>query len=308
VALHAALLGLDIGPGDEVIVPSLTFISTVSTVIMTGARPIFADIGGDDFNIDPSDCARRVTERTRAVIPVHYGGRPCDMDALREVVAEKGIALVEDSAEALGASYRGRMAGTLGNAAMFSFTPGKVVTTGEGGIVTTADADLAACLRLLRNHGMTAPYQHEIIGYNYRMIELQAAVGLEQLLRVEEVINARREKAKLYSERLKDVPGLKTPDPGQDIRHSFSLYTIIVDRFRDDLAAFLAEKNVETKVYFPPVHRQKALKPHVDPGLILPNTEHLADCILSLPIYPSLSVREIDYITDLIKLFVHKRS
>ena len=188
VALAGIYTALGIGPGDEVIVPSMTFISTATSVRHVGAHPVFAEVVEDTFNLDPADVEARLTSRTRAIVAVHYGGQPADMEELSTIARAAGVELIEDAAQAHGASYRGCPVGGLGRAAMFSFTPTKNVTTGEGGIVTTNDDDLARSLRLLRNHGQTQLYQHESLGYNWRMTEMQAAMGVVQIQKLDAIL------------------------------------------------------------------------------------------------------------------------
>src|SRR5438105_6654395 len=188
VALAGIYLALGIGPGDEVIVPSMTFISSATSVLHVGARPIFAEVTEDTFNLDPADVETRLTPRTRAILAVHYGGQPADLFELASIARGAGVALIEDAAQAHGASYQGRPVGGFGRAAMFSFTPTKNVTTGEGGLVTTNDEHLDHQLRLLRNHGQTSLYHHHILGYNWRMTELQAAMGIVQIRKLDAIL------------------------------------------------------------------------------------------------------------------------
>src|SRR5664280_2414694 len=192
VALAAMYLACDIGPGDEVIVPSLTFISSATSVLHVGATPVFAEILPGTFDLDPADVRSRITARTKAILVVHYGGQPAAMDELRAIARDAGVLLLEDAAEAHGAAYRGRPVGGLGAAAMFSFTPTKNITTGEGGIVTTDDAELAHAMRLLRNHGQGELYQHLALGYNWRITEMQASMGIVQLGRLDGIVARKR--------------------------------------------------------------------------------------------------------------------
>jgi len=205
VALAAVYIGLGIGAGDEVIVPSMTFISSATSVLHVGATPVFADIRPDTFNLDAEDVARRVTARTRAILAVHYGGQPADMDELRAVADDAGVLLIEDAAQAHGSTYKGRPVGGLGAAAMFSMTPTKNITTGEGGVVTTDDPDLAARLRLLRNHGQTAPYEHAMLGFNWRITEMQAAMGIVQLGKLPRILDTKRANAERLGASIVDV-------------------------------------------------------------------------------------------------------
>src|SRR5664280_2268100 len=211
VALAAMYLACGLGLGDEVIVPSLTFISSATSVLHVGATPVFAEILPGTFDLDPADVRSRITARTKAILAVHYGGQPADMDSLREVAAEAGIVLLEDAAEAHGACLHGRPVGGLGTAAMFSFTPTKNITTGEGGLVTTNSAALADAMRLLRNHGQGALYLHDTLCYNWRMTEMQAAMGVAQLERLDGILARKRDNAQWMAHRLADVEGVHPP-------------------------------------------------------------------------------------------------
>ncbi len=256
VALAAIYLALGIGPGDEVIVPSLTFISSVTSVLHVGATPVFAEVDPNTYNLDPTDVAPRITRRTRAVLVVHYGGQPAELPALRDLTDDAGIDLIEDAAEAHGASYRGTPVGGWGAAGMFSFTPTKNITMGEGGMVTTRRPEVAHQLRLLRNHGQTALYRHELLGWNWRLSELQAAMGRVQLTRLRGIIAQKRANAAWMAERLGAVDGLTPPRVAQDVGAVYMLYTLWIDRDRDRVLEALLDDGIEGRIYFPPVHRQ----------------------------------------------------
>ena len=256
VALAAMYLGLGIGPGDEVIVPSMTFISSATSVLHVGATPVFADVLPDTFNLDPQDVMNRVTPRTRAILAVHYGGQPADMAELADIALDAGILLLEDAAEAHGASYQGRPVGGLGKAAMFSFTPTKNITMGEGGMVTTNDGDLDARLRLLRNHGQTSLYQHAVLGFNWRITEMQAAMGVVQLGRLDDIIRRKRANATVLGERLRRIRGVTPPAVAADREHVYMLYTILLDAPRNSVRDAMLAGGVEVRLYFPPAHLQ----------------------------------------------------
>jgi perosamine synthetase len=291
VALAAMYLGLGIGPGDEIIVPSMTFISSATSVLHVGATPVFADVLPDTFNIDPEDVARRLTPRTRAILAVHYGGQPADMAELSDIAIDAGIVMFEDAAEAHGASYRGQPVGGLGRAAMFSFTPTKNITTGEGGIVTTNDGDLAARLRLLRNHGQTSLYQHAVLGFNWRMTEIQAAMGVVQLGRLDDIIRRKRENATLLGDRLRQIRGVTPPVARPDREHVYMLYTTLLDGNRDGVRNAMLAAGVEVRVYFPPAHLQPVFAGRRSE---LPVTEDLSLRMLSLPFYASLTNGQLE--------------
>jgi perosamine synthetase len=304
VALAATFLASSIGPGDEVIVPSFTFISTATSVLHVGARPVFADIHRDTFDLDPDDVARRITPATRAIVPVHYGGQAADMRELREVAAAADAVLVEDAAEAHGATYDGTPVGALGHAGMFSFTPTKNITTGEGGIVTTDDGELAERLRLLRNHGQTARYEHALVGYNWRITEMQAAMGRVQLQKLPGVLERKRAAAARLGARLAAVPGIQPPIVRPDRDHVYMLYTVTLDDGldRDRLLGHLLDAGIEARLYFPPAHQQHIFA--TNGAVDLPNTEWAAAQAISLPLHARLSDAELDEIADLVEAWV----
>lgn len=291
VALSAIHLGLGLGPGDEVILPSMTFISTATSVLHVGATPVFADVLPDTFDLDPADVARRITPATRAIVAVHYGGQAADLDGLRAVADDAGVPLIEDAAEAHGATYAGRPVGGFGRAAMFSFTPTKNITTGEGGMVTTDDGELAEHLRLLRNHGQPAPGRHVLVGYNWRISEMQAAMGRAQLAKLPAILERKQANARRLTELLVDVPGVAPPAVRPGCGHVYMLYTVLVDEGRDELQAALAAQRIETRLYFPPAHRQPIF---AGAGASLPVTEELAAHMLSLPMHARLPAADIE--------------
>ncbi len=304
VALAGMYLALGIGRGDEVVVPSMTFISSATSVLHVGARPVFADVDPYTYNLDPEDVRCRITERTKAVLAVHYAGQPAAMDELQKVCDEAGVVLLEDAAQAVGARYLGKPAGGLGRMAMFSFTPTKNITTGEGGLVTTDDADLAAALRLMRNHGQTALYRHEVLGWNWRITEMQAAMGVVQMGRLDGILERKRRNAAWMGQRLSRVPGLTPPwtDPRTEPVHM--LYTCLVDERRDDVLGGMIEAGIEARLYFPPSHRQPVFQ---QDGLTLPVTEDLSRRMLSIPMHAQLHQYELEDIADTLKRLVTSR-
>ena len=295
VALVALYAALGIGPGDEVIVPSLTFISSATSILYGGATPVFADVDPDTFNISPSDVARRLGPRTRAIVAVHYGGQAADLDELASLAADAGVHLIEDAAEAHGARYQGRPVGTWGVAGMFSFTPTKNITTGEGGMITTNDGALAARLRLLRNHGQTAPYEHAILGCNWRITEMQAAMGRTQVGKLDAILARKRTVASRLTSSLSDVEGVTPPVVRADRDHVYMLYTIKLAAGRDEVAARMGAGGIETRVYFPPAHRQPVF---AGVEADLPVTDELAGRMLSLPAHSKLTEAEISDIAS----------
>ncbi|MEV5436046.1 DegT/DnrJ/EryC1/StrS family aminotransferase [Streptomyces sp. NPDC052682] len=300
-ALQAMLLAEGIGPGDEVIVPSMTFVATATSVCHVGATPVFADIDPRTFTLDPVSVAARITPATRAVMTVHYAGQPGDLDGLARVCDAAGVPLLEDAAQAAGAEYRGRPVGTFGRSAMFSFTPAKNITTGEGGIVLTSDPGVAERLKLLRNHGQTALYRHDSLGYNWRLTEMQAAIGRVQLRKLDGILRRKQLIAQALTQRLAGLPGLTTPHQVPDARGTWALYTCLLPGIRDQVLAGLLKRGIEARIYFPPVHRQP-LFVRRDGGTgdaaQLPVTESVARAMLSLPVHHRLTEAEVAEIAD----------
>ena len=288
-ALHLALLGHDIGEGDEVVTVPFTFIASANSVLYTGARPVLVDVRELDFTMDPDQVEAAITPRTKAIMPVSLYGQPADMPALADIAERHGLALVEDAAQAHGAAIGDRRSGTWGIGA-FSFYPTKNMTTGEGGMLTTDDAELAERIRLLREHGMKVRYHHDVVGYNFRMTDLAAAIGLAQLPKLPGYNARRREIAARYDAELR---GVITPAVRAGVTHVYHQYTIRV-RERDAFADRLKELGVGSAIYYPiPVHQQK---PFVALGFgsqRFPVTERLTDQVLSIPVHPSLTDDEV---------------
>jgi perosamine synthetase len=292
--LHLGLLAAGVGPGDEVIVPSFTFAATGNSVALTGATPVFVDIEPETFTLDPAAVAAAITPRTKGILPVHLYGHPAHMIALAAIAEEHGVALYEDAAQAHGAAIDGRPVGTFGQFAMFSLYPTKNMTSGEGGMVSTADEATARMVRLLRNQGMERQYENEVIGFNARMTDIHAAIGRVQLTKVDAWTQARRENAAYLDAHL---AGVITPPVAEGYTHVYHQYTIRVPEDRDGLARALREEyQIGSGVYYPiPNHRLPSLAPYA-PGLDLPETERAAQQALSLPVHPSLSRDDLDRI------------
>jgi perosamine synthetase len=295
-ALHASLLAAGIGPGDEVIVPSFTFIATATSVSMCGARPVFADVEDRYFMLDPASAEALVTEKTRAVMGVHLFGQPFDIPALSGLCRDHGLLLLEDACQAHGSTFRGRRLGSFGAMACFSFYATKNMTTGEGGMVTTDDPDLAARVRLLINHGQKEKYLHTTLGYNYRMTDLNGAIGLVQLGRLEEM-NARRAANAKYLDGHLRCQGVVTPEVRPDSTHVYHQYVLKLEKeaklTRDGLMQALAARGVGTAVHYPrPVHDQPLYHglQGRDP---CPVSGRLASSVLSLPVHPLLSGEDL---------------
>jgi perosamine synthetase len=301
-ALHAALLAAGIGPGDSVIVPAFTFFATASSVSMCGATPLFADVDPETFNIDPDSVAALIRPETRAVIGVHLFGQPFGVAAVREVCDDHNLILIEDAAQAHGAEYHGKRAGSLADIGCFSFYPTKNMTTSEGGMVTTDDDALAERVRLLINHGQSRKYLHTAIGYNYRMTNIDAAIGLVQLGRLEG-FNERRIHNARYLDRHLAGTGLVTPNLAPDVRHVYHQYVVKVPGdyplSRDAFMSALADKGVGTAVHYPiPVNRQPVYE---NTHASCPVSDELAASVVSLPVHPAVTDEELAYICDTVR-------
>ncbi len=307
VALHLALATLGLEPGDEVILPTFTMIATINAVTYCGATPVLVDNEPQYWQMDVDQVAARITPRTKAIIPVHIYGHPVDMDPLMELAQRHGIQVIEDAAESHGAEYKGRRTGSLGHAASFSFYGNKIITTGEGGMVTTDDRDLARLAWNLRDHAFSTErhFWHKFVGFNYRMTNLQAAVGLAQVEQLETFVAARRRNAAAYTERLRAIPGITTPPQAEWAKNVYWMYGILVDKEaygmgRDDLRRALADHGIETRTFFIPMHCQPIYW-HDFKGQRYPVAERLCRDGFYLPSASSLSIEEIEYITDVIR-------
>ena len=288
-ALQAALAAHGVGPGDEVVVPGFSFFATASAVLAAGATPVFADIDPGTYCLDPAAAAAAVTERTAAILAVHLYGHPAALRDLRSLCGGRGLLLLEDAAQAHGAALDGDPVGAQGTVC-FSFHAGKNMTTGEGGLVLTGDADVADRLRLLRNQGMRAPGSHEVLGGNLRMTEIAAAIGLVQLSRLAEGNARRADHARTYSGELRGV-GLPSVEAGAT--HAWNQYTIRAPGRRDDLVAALLRSGIEARVYYPrPMHREQALADR-HAQVHLPVAEAAADQVLSIPVHPQLTAQDL---------------
>ncbi|GAP62771.1 hypothetical protein ARMA_1194 [Ardenticatena maritima] len=321
--LHLALAALGIGDGDEVITTPLTFAATANVAVHLGARPVFADVRADDFNIDPHAVERAITPRTRAIIPVHMAGHPCRMDELLDIAAAHNLPIVEDAAHAVGARYRGKMIGSIGTATAFSFYVTKNLTTGEGGMVTTNDADLAETMRTLRLHGMnrdawarysdkgTWYYEITAAGYKYNMTDIAAAIGLHQLRRLNDFIEVRRHYAALYNEAFADMDTFVLPTTRADVEHAWHLYILRLrpETLRIDRAAFiekLREANIGTSVHFIPVH----LHPYYRDTFgyqrgDFPVAEAIFDQAISLPLYTTMTEEDVFSVIEATRAIAH---
>jgi perosamine synthetase len=292
-ALHLALMMFDIGPGDEVIVPALTFVATANSVRYTGATPVFADIDPDTWTIDPASIAERITPRTKAIMPVHLYGHPADMDPIMELAHQHNLWVVEDAAEAHGARYKGRRVGSLGHIGCFSFYGNKIITTGEGGMLTTNDSTWDEKARLLRDHGMskTKRYFHSVIGCNYRMTNIQAAIGVAQLEQVDDFLARRKRISDIYTAQLKETPGLVLPPVASWAEPVCWLYSILMkDKSRDEVVTLMAQENIDTRPFFIPM---TVLPPYQKNTHPCPVSEDISARGLNLPSSTGLTDQEV---------------
>lgn len=307
-ALHLAAVALGIGPGDEVICPTLTFVATAAAMLQAGAKVRFADSTSlDDFSIDPAEIDRLVTERTKAVVVVHYGGFPADMDAIRAAAASHGLLVIEDAAHALGSALDGEQCGRLGDAGCFSFFPNKNMTTGEGGMIVFREEDAAAAARRLRSHAMTTltwdrhrghatGYDVVDLGFNYRIDEIRAALGSVQISRMDELIGARAKLADRYRERLAGS-AFAVPSFGRRGRSAHHLTVVVASSGdeRDRARERLRRLRIQTSVHYPPVHRFSYYR---ERKLELPRAEEIADRVVTLPLHPKLIDTDVDIVCD----------
>jgi perosamine synthetase len=304
VALHLALVTLGVRKGDEVIVPSFTYIASVNTIVLTGAKPIFVDSLEDTWQMDPEDLKRKITPKTKAIIAVHIYGHPCEMDELQKISKENNVFLIEDCAEAFGSLYNNKHTGTFGDMATFSFYGNKTITTGEGGMVVTNDETLHDRTFHLKMHGLAKyrEYWHDVIGFNYRMTNICAAIGLAQLEKAEEKILKKRELRNWYEQAFSGT-SIKTHGEAKNVFHSYWMYSILVDnhKTREDLRKHLSEQGVETRPTFYPVHTMPMF---VNKFQSLPVAEHLGWCGINLPSWPGLSEQQIGQIGEIITKYL----
>jgi len=323
-ALHIALACLDIGPGDEVIVPALTFFSTATAVIHQNAIPIFADINPKTYNIDPEDVLKRITDKTKAIIPVHYFGYPAEMDQINEIAKEHGLYVIEDCAQAHGAEYKNKKVGSLGDCGCFSFFATKNMTTGEGGMITTNNQELAHKAKLIRSHGMEDRNTHSVLGYNYRMNEFAAAIGIEQLKKLDSFNEKRRQYSHYLFDKIKDIDWLEISLVEDYVKHVYFWCPVLIDEEKLgmttlELRGKLNERGIGTRHrYLAPLNKQKMLVekncypkgcpfscPYYGKEIdytrfSYPQTEKVAGKMLGLPNHPRLTQEELDYIIEVL--------
>lgn len=310
-ALQALLLSYDFETGSEIIAPSFTFSSSISSILLSGYRPSFVDIEKKFRGVDPLEIGEIVGPKTKAVMPTHVGGCPCDIEAIRRAANDHGLILIEDAAESIGAEIRGvGKVGSFGDAAIFSFSGNKVITSGEGGVVVTDSEKIAERVRAIGSHGaetrdaFKSPLAREYVklGSNWRMSDITASIAYSQIQKLPRLIKLRNEKARYLTDRLSKTPGIKTPEFDDDRLRTFQMYTIEVeDGRRDDLKRYLEENGVTSKVYFEPLHHK------YDTEKRLPITESTSIRVLTLPMYASITNEELDYIAHTVNAFLETK-
>ena len=320
-AMHLLLTALEIGPGDEVITPSLTFASTINMIILRGARPIFVDIDYKTLNLNPALLETLITDRTKAIIPVHFAGAPADMGPILEIAQRRGLLVIEDAAHAIGTYYRGVHAGGFGYPAVFSFHPIKNITSGEGGMITLYDAELEKQLRLLRFHGIerdawkrygkggNPDYDIQHPGFKYNLPDILAAIGVAQMSKWQVMNKRRTELAGQYLRGLKDVAGIELPEsPEYDHVHAWHLFVVKVTAMRRGrFMEQLSEYNIGYGLHFPVTHRLQYVRERFgDLDALLPETGRAADLIISLPLYPGMADDDVTYVCAAIKEIIRQ--
>jgi perosamine synthetase len=304
-ALHVAYAG-KLEPGDEVLVPSFTFIATASMVAMVGAKPIFCDVDPFTFTLNVEDARQRITPLTRAMAPVHLFGNPCDIDAIQRLAEEHDLEIIWDAAQSHGAQYDGRDVGSFDDVVCYSFYPSKNMTTAEGGMITTNDPALYERLKLLRSHGQSGKYYHTLLGFNYRLTDVMASLGLKQLEKLDDWIQRRRANARYLSEALADVPAIQTPVEQPGGESSYNLYTILLDLDqlrcdRDEFVRLLRAENIGATINYPRALHQQPVFAYLTDDAELPVAEDLSLRVLSLPSHPSLGEAELDLVAAAVR-------
>lgn len=311
-ALHAACFAAGIGPGDEVITTPITFAASSNCVLYCGGTPVFADIKPDTYNIDPEDVRRKITDRTKAIIVVHFTGQPCEMEEIHAIAKEYGLLVIEDAAHALGADYKGTKIGALSDMTTFSFHPVKHITTGEGGMIMTNDEKLYEKLMLFRSHGITRDeklmtrneggwyYQQLDLGYNYRITDIQCALGVSQMKKLDRFVARRREFVARYNEAFASEANIVCPIQAEGCNNSWHLYVVKVPN-RKELYDKLKEAGINANVHYIPVYKHPYYQENGYADVCCPNAEELYAHMISLPLYPDLTNEEQDYVIEQVK-------
>lgn len=311
-ALHAALLAHGIGKGDEVIVPSFTFIATVNSPLFVGAKPVFADIEEETFGLNPELVEEKITENTKAIIPVHYGGCPCKIKELKDIAEDNDLVLIEDAAEAFGASVDGKNIGTFGDSNILSFCQNKIITTGEGGAVVTDSDEIYEKLKLIRSHGRLESgdyfstvglFDYIELGFNWRMSNLTATLGISQIKKADKIIEMRKNNVEYLSKRiLEETDEITIPEVPQGYNHVYQLFSVLANK-RDELIDYLSDNGISSKIYFDPVHKSEFYKNGLKYDDVLPVTEKMHEKTITLPMFPTLTTEQMDYMADTIGKF-----
>jgi len=314
-SLHATLLAFGLGAGDDILVPSFSFVSTANSVLFTNATPLFVDIEETTFGLNPKLISEKISASTKAIIPMDYGGQSCKIDEINEVARDEKLLLIEDAAESLGASINNNKAGSFGDAAIFSFCGNKVLTTGEGGAVVTNSKEIIEKIKLIRSHGRfdkinyfenTENSTYQDLGYNWRMSSITAALGISQLNKLDKIIKMRQKNAAFISSKLKKFPQIITPISPDGYEHIYQMYTIrlATNKMRDDLKNHLLAKRIFSKVYFEPIHLTPFYREKFNfKEGYLPVTEQISQQILTIPLFPNMTMEEKNYLVDSISEF-----
>ena len=313
-ALHATLLAYGLGENDDIIVPSFSFVSTVNSVLFVGANPLFADIDETTFGLDPKKIHSFITSKTKAIMPMDYGGSSCQIFELQKIAKEHNLLLLEDAAESLGAKVMNKKVGSIADSSIFSFCGNKVITTGEGGAVVTNSKEIFEKIKLIRSHGragstnyFTDPSNPEYVnlGYNWRISSITAALGIAQITKLDKIIKLRQANAQFISSKLSKFSQIKVPKPLDDYEHIFQMYSILLEdeQIRDKLHEFLSSKRIFSKVYFKPIHRTPFYQSKIHQNILLPVTDNISSRILTLPLYPNMTLEEKEYLTSSISEF-----
>ena len=316
-ALHATLLSYNIKANDEVIVPSFSFISTANSVLFVNAKPIFADIEKQNYGLDPLDIKKKISTKTKMIMPMDFGGLSCKINEIKQIVDEKNLILVEDGAESLGSSVNKKKTGTISDATIFSFCGNKVITTGEGGAVATNSKEVYDKINLIRSHGRqdNSNYfnnpevsQYVDVGFNWRMSSITAALGISQLQKLDKLIKMRQEHANYITNRISKHREIKPPFCNNEYENIFQMYTITLKdkSMRDNLHKFLLEKKIFCKIYFSPIHLTEYYQKMLINNFSLPNTEEISNLVLTLPLFPNMTLEEKEYLIASIDEFFEK--
>ena len=313
-ALHATNLAYGLGKGDEVIIPSFSFISTANSVLFVDASPVFADIEEENYGLDPNDVERKITEKTKAIIPMDYAGQSCKIFEIKDIAKENKLILIEDAAEALGSSVKGNKVGSVSDTSIFSFCGNKVLTTGEGGAVVTNSKDIYEKVKIIRSHGRMdstsyfnnpSSSNYSMLGYNWRMSSITASLGISQLQKLDKIISMRKRNAETLSKHLSKHSEIQVPDLPEGYDHIYQMYSIRLKdkKTRNDLKKYLLNLKIFCKVYFDPIHKMQFYKNMNNTEISLPITEKISDEILTLPLYPNMTHEEMNYLVDSIDSF-----